>query len=367
MCSLKSLNIDELLEKYKDELRIISAGPTPKNIFWPPEPVRNTPISPRENFLRMCRNEKPMFMPIGTDEQMFSPSIFPDAIARALVIDNSDIDTVEMGGLDMFGVNWTCMPDGFGSMVTPGTPLLENIENWESVIKFPDISAWEWERSSKENASLFTGQFPASIWIMSGLFERLISFMDFENAAMALIAEEQQEYVHALFDKLATFYEQLIERIVQHYPVDLLYFHDDWGSQRAPFFSPNTCREMIAPYLKRVIDAAHSHGLLFNFHSCGKIEPMVPVMIECGVDIWRGQYMNDFEQLYKQYGDKIAFGVYYTPPGPQASRDEVVDSCCRFIEDYSTKGQAFPVIYGDDPHPEWYDILYSLSREYFKN
>ena len=43
----------------------------------------------------------------------------------------------------------------------------------------------------------------------------------------------------------------MISHYMEGLTIDGVMFHDDWGSQRAPSFSPATCREMIVPYLKR--------------------------------------------------------------------------------------------------------------------
>ncbi|QBE99617.1 hypothetical protein PMF13cell1_05196 [Blautia producta] len=358
-------NIEKLLDKYKEELKIIKKAKLPKVCMWPPMPIRNTPISARENYLRMARREKPLFMPLDIDEMMLSPAIFPDAVARAFVVDNNEPNPDMAGGKDMFGVEWVYVKEAGGSMVRPGNPMLKDIEKWDETIVFPDISRWDWEGSSRLNQNLISKDHAMNCWIMNGLFERLISFMDFENAAVALIDEEQQEFVHSLFKKLTELYVDMIDHIKKYYDVDVIYFHDDWGAQRAPFFSADVCREMLAPYLKQIVEAVHERGMLFNFHSCGKIELLVPVMIECGVDIWCGQPMNDFDILYEKYGTKIALGIYFEPPTPLASQEEVISVCQQFIDTYTKNGCAFPVIYSENIHPEFYEIMYVLSREAF--
>ena len=71
--------------------------------------------------------------------------------------------------------------------------------------------------------------------------------MEFESAAMALIDEDQQEYVHGLFSRLATFMTSSSATTPSTSTPTASHFHDDWGSQRAPFFSLDTCREMLVP------------------------------------------------------------------------------------------------------------------------
>ena len=312
------MDVKKLLEKYEDELRVLGKFKIAPG-GWPPGPIINSPITARENFLRFARREKPMFMPFDTDEVMTSPALFPDAVARAFCVDNVGLPPEGPGGKDMFGIEWVYVEQVGGSMVKPGAPTLEDICDWESVIKFPNLDEWDWEGSAEANKDLFGKEFVTNVWVMNGLFERLISWMDFEGAAMALIDDDSEEEYHALMDRLTTLYEDMIARIKKYYNPDILYFHYDWGSQRAPFFSPDMCREKILPYLKRVVDAAHSNGMLFNFHSCGCIGQLVPVMIEAGVDIWGGQPMNDFKAIYDKHGRDIALEITMTPPPVDAT------------------------------------------------
>jgi uroporphyrinogen-III decarboxylase len=163
--------------------------------------------------------------------------------------------------------------------------------------------------------------------------------MDFENAAVALIDNEQKPFVHALFDRLCTLYEDMFARFKKYFNIDMIYFHDDWGGQRSPFFSENTVREMLLPYLKRLARSAHDMGLLFNFHSCGKIENFVPVMIEAGADIWSGQMLNDMRSVLEKHSGQImldinpgfAVGVPYTEEEAKAKTEAFLDEYGEYL------------------------------------
>ena len=240
---------------------------------------------------------------------MFAPATIGENVARGMVVDTKRIPPEELGGKDYFGINWVFMPEQRGAMVKPGTPLLEDAGNWRDKVVFPDISQWDWEECATRNASLLNQGKLIKIIFFTGFFERLVSFMDMEGALIALVDEEQQEDVKALFDRLADFYIELIRYMKQYFHVGILSFHDDWGSQRAPMFSYNTVEEMIVPYLKRVVDAAHELGILFEMHSCGKIDQLVPLIVEAGADMWDGQEMNDKETLSRQYQGKLSIEV----------------------------------------------------------
>ena len=267
-----------------------------------------TQLTARENMLRQLRGERPAWLEY--DVNNIHPRIVPDNIARGMVRDARPFDPVtEGGGPDWLGAKWVYEPANRGSMVIPGAPLVTDIEAWEETVHIPDLEALDWEASARENARLRDSARLTGTTIYTGLFERLISLMDFGPAAIALIDEEQQPGVHRLFDALADFYDKLIGKLQAHYGVELVEFHDDWGAQRAPFFSPDTCREMLLPYLRRVVGSCHRRGILFRMHSCGMIEPLVPILLEAGADSWGGQPLNDKWKLYGLYGDRMRFTV----------------------------------------------------------
>jgi uroporphyrinogen decarboxylase len=58
------------------------------------------------------------------------------------------------------------------------------------------------------------------------------------------------------------------------------------------------------------INYAHEHKLPVIMHSCGFVEPLLPGMIESGIDCLQALEVKagmDLLKLYKQYGDQIAF------------------------------------------------------------
>jgi len=318
-------------------------GPTSTG-FRMPAPDYHTPVTPKENLKRVFRRD-------GTAEWIpsFSDMIFVesrtnlDHIARAEVVDmGPEIPLEQKGGKDLFGIEWVFVPQVGGSMVKPGNPTLEDVVDWEKVIVFPDIDALDWE-GCKINAPLNDSKRLLGITFQNGFFERLISFMDFENAAMALIDEEAKPFVHSLFDRLADMYIRLIEKYMEILNIDMVCLHDDWGSQRAPFFSLDTCMEMVAPYIKKVADFCHSKGILFQQHSCGKNEPLVPAMIYAGVDMWMPQTMNDIDMLIEKYGDKIVFGVSRMLPRDLPEEEQIAEAKA-LVKKYAPGFPERPVI-----------------------
>ncbi|NLO47211.1 MAG: methyltransferase [Clostridiales bacterium] len=335
----------------------------------PPTQEFTYPVSQREGVIATYQRE-PIWLIAGSEVSYFAPKVHPDNVARATVMDGSGM-LAQTDGPDMFGVEWEFVPAAGGSMVRPGNPMLKDANDWESVIKFPDIGKWDWAGSKAENkAHLSKGKF-YSMWQLNGFFERLISFMEFENAAYALIDEDQQDAVKALFDKLADFYITLFDESLKHFPqVDGFFIHDDWGSQRAPFFSPAVAEEMLVPAMKKVTDYIHSRGRYAELHSCGHLALQVPNMIKAGWDLWCPQILNDTHEIFDLYGDKIIIGVaptgptsVFTMPKPGSEAEDIA-AAESFTERFCRKDK--PIVFNMYSSmmlsPAYRSALYKASR-----
>ncbi len=289
-------------------------------------PCYRYPLSPRENLRRLFAGESALWTPrYRVEYDRIDLTINPDNVARG-----------PDGGPDMFGVMWKFDPAAGGSMVAPGHPTLTEAGEWKR-LRMPDVDAWDWQGfTQRELHKLDTGCFRRLI-IMNGLFERLISLMDFSNAAIALIDEDQQSDVRAFFAALCDVYERIILRAKQYLDIDVVTFHDDWGTQRAPIFSTDTCREMLLPSMKRLAAFAHSKGVFFEHHSCGKVDSFLPLMIEAGIDSWEGQEnANDKIELLRRYGDRLA--MYVCPPDASDLREEELPGVARQFFDRLAPG-----------------------------
>ena len=287
-----------------------------------PTPVYNFPVKPREALIALFKGE-PLWQIAGVEQKLFVPKVNPDNIARAFDIDGSGMSMGEGGGKDMFGIEWEYIAQVGGSMVRPGKPFLSDANEWYDKLVWPDIDSWEWEEAEKYNKEFLTTDNYITCWIMNGWYERLISFMDFEGAIMAMVDEDQTDAVKELFDKLSDLYIRLVDKHLLHFPqINGFSIHDDWGSQKETFFSPAVAEEMIVPYMKKVTDHIHSKGRFCDLHSCGQLMKQVPNMIAAGWDSWSGQPMNDTQKIYELYGDKIIIGVSPTPFDPETTSEE---------------------------------------------
>ncbi|MDR0812619.1 MAG: methyltransferase [Oscillospiraceae bacterium] len=275
------------------------------------------PINKHEAFKASVERKPWWQVTQAVDARMFTPDIIPDNVARALVMEMPGPNGPRQFAdheynKDMFGVEWEYIAQVGGSMVRPGKPFLEDIEEWYDKVVWPDIDAWDWAGSAKKNNGTYlTHESYNQMWFQTGYFERLISLLEFENALMAIFDEDSQEHVHKFFDKLTDLYIRIFDKAIETYPeLHAVFFHDDWGSQKAPFFSPAVCEEMIVPYMKRLTEHLHSKGLFCEVHSCGNNYKQVPNYIAAGWDAWAPQLMNDSYKIYDDFGDKLLIATF---------------------------------------------------------
>lgn len=67
--------------------------------------------------------------------------------------------------------------------------------------------------------------------------------------------------------------------------IDIVYMADDYCSQQAPLFSPSIFQQFVVPYLKEVVEITHKHNKKFLLHCCGSVRPLLPMIIDAGVDM----------------------------------------------------------------------------------
>jgi uroporphyrinogen decarboxylase len=93
------------------------------------------------------------------------------------------------------------------------------------------------------------------------------------------------------------------------YP-DGIWFYEDMGMKLRPFFSLDMYRQILQPAHTATIEFAHAHGLPVIMHSCGYVEPLLPGMLEAGIDCLQVIEVKagmDLVRLYQDYGDRLSF------------------------------------------------------------
>jgi uroporphyrinogen decarboxylase len=122
---------------------------------------------------------------------------------------------------------------------------------------------------------------------------------------------DEPEWICDMFDTYLNVSLGLAQKILDAgYEFDGIFWYDDMGYKNSPFFSPAMYRELLKPYHKKAIDWAHERGLVTEMHSCGFIEPLVPDLVDIGLEMLNPLEVKagmDPHRLKMLYGDKLAF------------------------------------------------------------
>lgn len=144
----------------------------------------------------------------------------------------------------------------------------------------------------------------------------------------------RRDYVYRLFERqceiglanLEKLYEVVGDRISVVFVTGT-----DFGTQKGPFISNQTYRDLYLPFHKLVNDWVHEHTLWKTFiHTCGSVVALIPDFIEAGFDILNPVQCSaagmDPVQLKEQFGDQVTFwggGVDTQHTLPFGTPDEV--------------------------------------------
>jgi uroporphyrinogen decarboxylase len=130
-----------------------------------------------------------------------------------------------------------------------------------------------------------------------------------ERVLVAMV--EQPEWVKEMIDHWLDVHLALFQMVWDEgYQFDMISWPDDMGYKGHQFFSPAMYRELVKPAHKRAADWAHAKGLKVRLHSCGNIEPLIPDILDAGIDVLNPLEVKsglDPIALKAQWGDRLSF------------------------------------------------------------
>lgn len=122
------------------------------------------------------------------------------------------------------------------------------------------------------------------------------------------------------------------------------FFGNDLGTQESMLISLDTFDKFLLPYIQRIIGTIKDANLPVCLHSCGSIEPIIPRLIDSGVDILHPLQAlaanMDAKTLATKYGGKLIFmgGIdaqhLLTNGTPEQVREDVLRCRDTFGDDY---------------------------------
>jgi len=192
---------------------------------------------------------------------------------------------------------------------TPDKIVLKDIENWRDYVKAPSLEF------TPEQWAICKGMYDAvdgtkafkAAFVAPGLFEQCHHLMSIGEALTAYY--EYPDEMHELIDYLTEFELELAKGICENLHPDMIFHHDDWGSELSSFLSPEMFREFFLEPYKKIYGYYKSHGVEFIVHHADSYcANLIPTMIEMGIDVFQGcMASNNVPELIEKYGGKMTF------------------------------------------------------------
>lgn len=243
--------------------------------------------------------------------------------------------------VDIWGVQWTRQ---YGFNQITGFPLANASRDEVRRYEFPIAHLDELMRPM---LSVMAGQKDYFIGcdVSPCVYEMYWRLRGIEMALLDIV--EAPEFAYEMLGRCADLSAVLSRAAMDRYQLDWLWTGDDVSSQVSMLMSPETWRKLIKPHLARVVAIGKSAGLWVAYHCCGALRPIIPDLIEIGVDVLNPVQCNcpgmDPLELKAEFGKQMAFmgGVDTQGILPNGTVDDVRRATARLIGGMTRDGGGY--------------------------
>ena len=273
-------------------------------------------------------------------------TVMGNDVAQAWVNNNYAMEgiTHEADGewhVDFWGIKW--VKQYFFNQIA-GFPLQEATAEEALAYEFPHQHAEELLGQMLPVAAQAAESF-IGCDISPCAFEMYWRLRGMEQALLDMALDP--DFAYTMLGRCADFAIILGEEACRRYPLDWLWTGDDVSSQQGMMMSPRTWRRLIKPHLARVFAVGRAHGLPVAYHCCGALAPIIPDLVEIGMDVLNPVQSNcpgmDPLALKREYGDRLAFmgGLDTQDMLPFSTAGEVWRETRRLIEGMTAGGGGY--------------------------
>ena len=208
------------------------------------------------------------------------------------------------------GVRTVAYGDGLGVYEESISNPLAGAESAADVEQFdwPDPAAWDF--SQMQASCEEWRDYPLS----GGCYEPFYLYCHLRGREQAMAdLVVNPAIAEAALERIFYIHKAVIGRALEECRgmIDLIYVAEDLGSQESLLMSPQCFRRFLKPNMVKMIELAHSFGAKTFHHDDGAIRPLLPELIDMGIDIlnpvqWRCRGM-DREGLARDFGAAVVF------------------------------------------------------------
>jgi uroporphyrinogen decarboxylase len=352
-------------------------------------------MNSRERVLAAAERRRPDRPPIDlvcTPEAMAALRAHLGVATDGEVLDRLDVDMRRVGlpfigpaersaaplgseGVDFWGCRNRKVETAFNTYYEwDGHPLADcrtvaDIEAYD----WPSLDWWDYSAMPRLIDEQHAAGRRAIMFFAGGAFETPWYLRGLEQFLIDL--RQQPEIAEAIARHVEEYYRQRALRVLEvaGNKIDMIGSGGDIGTQRGMMLNPALWRRHIKPYTGRLIGTFKALGFKTFYHSCGSIVPVIPDLIEVGLDILdpiqpQAAGMNP-EALFAAFGDRLSFhgGVDEQELLPHGTPEQVYAETTRIIDVLGQNGgyivTAAHAIQGDTP-PENVVAMCRAAHDY---
>jgi uroporphyrinogen decarboxylase len=176
---------------------------------------------------------------------------------------------------------------------------------------WPSLDWWDYSALPRLIDEATRGGPRAIMYHIGGAFETPWFLRGFEQFLTDL--QVNPGIAEAISDRASTYYYERGMRAIDaaRGRIDIISSGGDLGTQRGMLLNPRLWRQHIKPYAARLITPFRQMGFKNFYHSCGSCVPVIPDLIEMGVDVLDPIQVTATgmqpENLFRLFGDRLSF------------------------------------------------------------
>ena len=208
----------------------------------------------------------------------------PQKMREAAEAGRTVIDHARGRVIDPWGMEFELDATGFNNLAHP----LAGLEDAPALLDRyprPDLSPAGMEvlfRSAVQDMQRYSGDFLVMLSGYNGIWEKSYNLVGMEDFMCLLLSEP--ELACRVMDMVCE-YKVAVARETGRRGFKIGHYGDDLGTQVSTLVSEDVFIKYFKPRMAKVFAAFRESGIPVQMHSCGKITPFLPHLIEIGLDV----------------------------------------------------------------------------------
>jgi len=145
-------------------------------------------------------------------------------------------------------------------------------------------------------------------WFM-GLFDQVYRLHWFEDCMVDFYLEPEK--MHFIIGKVAEFMLAVIDTLAKKFPGHIhgVLLPDDWGGQTSTFMSVAMWDDFFGGHYREIGKRLHDAGMHFWLHTDGRVNDLIPVLIDCGLDCVNlpSPHVVGINEIAERFAGKLCF------------------------------------------------------------